>query len=75
MSNKIRKRWSFEEKLEILSVYQKEGVGRTSRQFGVSTTMIYKWQRTFEEEGEAGPCYILLYFLKNHTFKMSAVIM
>lgn len=54
MSNKIRKRWSFEEKLEILSVYQKEGVGRTSRQYGVSTTMIYKWQRTFEEEGEAG---------------------
>lgn len=54
MSNKIRKRWSFEEKLEILSTYQKEGVGRTSRQYGVSTTMIYKWQKAFESEGEEG---------------------
>jgi putative transposase len=54
MSNNHRKRWSFEEKLEILSSYQKEGVVKTSRQYGVSGTMIYRWQRSFESGGEDG---------------------
>lgn len=49
-----RKKWSPQEKLEVLTHCQKEGVTRTSRQFGVSTTMIYNWQRKYEEEGEQG---------------------
>ena len=52
--SKIRKRWSFEEKLEILSTFQKEGIGRTSRQYGVSGTMIYRWQKVFDREGNDG---------------------
>lgn len=48
MGNKNRKKWSLSEKLEVLSHYQKEGVTRTSREYGVSGTMIYKWQRAFE---------------------------
>lgn len=54
MGNNTKKRWSLAEKLEILSQYQKEGVTRTSRQYGVSGTMIYKWQKAFESEGEEG---------------------
>ena len=54
MGNKNRKRWSLSEKLEVLSHYQKEGVTRTSREYGVSGTMIYKWQKAFESEGEEG---------------------
>ncbi|MEO5583283.1 MAG: transposase [Saprospiraceae bacterium] len=54
MSNKIRKRWSFKEKVEILSSYQREGITRTIRQYGVSGTMIYKWQKAFEADGEEG---------------------
>ena len=54
MNTKSRKRWTADEKLEVLNHYQKEGVSRTSRQFGVSSTMIYKWQRSFESEGTEG---------------------
>jgi putative transposase len=52
--NKSRKKWSTQEKLEVLINSQKEGVTRTSRQYGISTTMIYNWQRKYEEEGESG---------------------
>jgi transposase len=52
MSNNHRKRWNLEEKLEILASYKREGVVKTSRQFGVSNTMIYKWQKLIETGGE-----------------------
>jgi transposase-like protein len=52
--NKSRKKWSAQEKLEVLVNSQKEGVTRTSRQYGISTTMIYNWQKKYEEEGESG---------------------
>ncbi len=54
MGNKTRKRWSLNEKLEVLSHYQKEGITRTVREYGISSTMVYKWQKSFEEEGEEG---------------------
>lgn len=54
MGSKSRRRWSLTEKLEILSSSQKEGVIRASRQYGVSTTMIYKWQKAFADQGEEG---------------------
>lgn len=33
---------------------KKEGVGQASRQLGVSTTTLYKWRESFEEQGEQG---------------------
>ena len=54
MGNKTRKRWSPGEKMEVLSYYQKEGITRTIRQYGISGTMVYKWQKSFEEGGEEG---------------------
>jgi len=51
---KHRKRWSGVEKFEILSHYEQWGAARTSREFGVSVTSIFKWKKAFQEQGQAG---------------------
>ena len=51
MDKKNRKKWTGEQKLEVLNYCKQEGVGRTSREYGISTTIIYQWQRKFEMGG------------------------
>jgi len=52
--NKHQRTWSPSEKLEALQLLKKEGIGQASRQLGVSTTTLYKWRDSFEEQGEQG---------------------
>lgn len=52
MSTKHRRKWSLEEKVEILHFYQKEGIARTIRQFEVSGTLVYRWHREYQREGD-----------------------
>ena len=49
-----RKRWSQEEKLEIIQQAEKSGVSRASREYGVSPTSIYKWKSLYEDHGIEG---------------------
>ncbi|MFV0387732.1 MAG: transposase [Pyrinomonadaceae bacterium] len=51
---KHRKRWSVEEKLEILSFYGRWGAAKAAREFEVSTASIFKWRKAFEERGQEG---------------------
>ena len=45
--SKHRKRWTIEEKEEILLYYKEHGVGKASSQFNVSSVSIYKWDKEF----------------------------
>lgn len=49
-----RKTWSQQEKLEIVQHAADSGVSRTSREYSVSSTSIYKWTRLYEEHGIEG---------------------
>jgi hypothetical protein len=42
--SKHRKTWSKEERGKVLLYAQKEGIAEASREYGVSSTSIYKWQ-------------------------------
>lgn len=53
MSRK-RKRWTTEEKLQILRDGAHFGMSEASRMHGVSTSMLYKWKSQYEEHGESG---------------------
>ena len=49
------KKWSLEQKLEILSSSSEEnGVVTTCRKYGVSTGTFYSWKKKHENHGEAG---------------------
>jgi len=48
------KRWSLEEKLEILEHAKEFGVVETCRKFSVSTGNYYNWRKKFDQKGEAG---------------------
>jgi len=48
------KRWSLEQKLEILSVSEDIGIVESYRKYGVSTGTFYSWKKKFEHQGEAG---------------------
>lgn len=52
--NKEKRAWNLAEKLEALQLLKKEGVGKASRQLGLSSTTLYNWQRSFEQDGERG---------------------
>ena len=52
------KKWSLEEKLEILSFSEKIGVVDTYRKYGVSAGTFYSWKKKHESHGEAG-CYLI----------------
>lgn len=47
-----RKRWTTSEKLEILSYYSTHGMAKTTREYEVSSTSIYKWQSLKDSGGE-----------------------
>lgn len=48
------KKWSLEEKLEILSSCEELGVVETCRKYSVSTGSLYSWKKKHEKQGEAG---------------------
>ena len=48
------KKWSLDQKLEILSVSEEIGIVEACRKYSVSTGTFYSWQKKFEHKGEAG---------------------
>jgi len=48
--SKHRKRWTIEEKEEILLYYKEHGIGKASTVFNVSAPSIYKWDKEFNGE-------------------------
>ncbi len=49
-----RKTWTVEQKLEILEKYREKGAVKTSREYDVGVSSIYKWRDAYELKGEAG---------------------
>ncbi|WP_216824459.1 transposase [Emticicia sp. TH156] len=51
---KHRKKWTPEEKLEILDYKKTHGLTKTSREFEVSTVSILNWEKVYSEQGPEG---------------------
>jgi transposase-like protein len=52
--NKEKRAWTLAEKLEALQLLKKDGISKACRQLGLSSTTLYNWQRSFEQNGERG---------------------
>jgi transposase-like protein len=52
--SKHRRNWSLEEKEKVVLFSIEHGASKASREFGVSTVSIYKWQEKFEQLGKDG---------------------
>ena len=52
--NRQKPAWNLAEKLEALQLLKKEGSSKACRQLGLSSTTLYNWQRSFEQNGELG---------------------
>jgi putative transposase len=48
------RKWSLEEKLEILSSSEELGIVEACRKYSVSTGTFYSWRKKYETKGEAG---------------------
>lgn len=48
------KKWSLEEKLEILTSSEELGIVETCRKYKVSTGTFYGWKKKYDSQGEAG---------------------
>jgi putative transposase len=48
--SKHRKKWSIEEKKTVLLYAKEHGIPLASREYGISSTSIYKWQTEFGED-------------------------
>lgn len=48
------KKWSLDQKLEILSSAEEIGIVESCRKYGVSTGTFYSWNKKYEHKGEAG---------------------
>ncbi len=48
------KKWSLEEKIEILSFSEELGIVETCRKYSISTGTLYSWKKKHEKKGEAG---------------------
>lgn len=51
---KHRKKWTPEQKLEILDYKKTYGLTKTSRKFEVSTVSILNWEKVYSEQGPEG---------------------
>ena len=45
------KKWTLDQKLEILSSSEELGIVETCRKYGVSTGTFYSWKKKFEHKG------------------------
>ena len=48
------KKWTLEQKLEILYISEEIGIVETCRKYSVNTHTFYSWKKKFEHQGEAG---------------------
>lgn len=48
------KKWSLEEKLEILASSEEIGAVETCRKYSLSTGTLYSWKKKHETQGESG---------------------
>ena len=48
------KKWTLDQKLEILSSSEEIGIVESCRKYGVSTGTFYSWRKKFDHQGEAG---------------------
>lgn len=48
------KKWTLDQKLEILACSEEIGIVETCRKYSVSTGTFYSWQKKFESKGESG---------------------
>ena len=48
------KKWSLQEKLEILACSEELGIVETCRKYSLSTGTLYSWKKKHESQGEAG---------------------
>ncbi len=48
------KKWTLDQKLEILSTSEEIGIVESCRKYGVSTGTFYGWKKKYEHQGEAG---------------------
>ena len=48
------KKWSLQEKLEILACSEELGIVDTCRKYSLSTGTLYSWKNKHESQGEAG---------------------
>lgn len=48
------KKWTLDQKLEILTCSEEIGIVETCRKYGVSTGTFYSWKKKYESQGEAG---------------------
>jgi putative transposase len=48
------KKWTLDQKLEILSSSEEIGTVESCRKYGLSTGTFYSWKKKFESQGEAG---------------------
>lgn len=48
------RKWSLDQKVEILSSSEEIGVVEACRKYGVSTGTFYNWKKKYEHKGEAG---------------------
>ena len=52
--NKYRKRFTREQKLEILNYYKQYGGAKATRRYDVAMSSIFKWRDQFEQYGVEG---------------------
>lgn len=57
---KHRKTWSPEDKLQIVQASNDRGISEASTEFGVSTTMIYKWRSDIGQSPNVNQEIVLL---------------
>lgn len=48
------RKWSLEEKLEILASSEAIGIVETCRKYSLSTGALYSWKKKHDNQGEAG---------------------
>ncbi len=48
------KKWTLEQKLEILASSEAIGIVETCRKYSVSTCTFYSWKKKYELKGESG---------------------
>lgn len=49
-----KRKWSVEQKLQILQQAETQGIEVTLRQYQLSDSLFYKWKRKFNQNGMAG---------------------
>ena len=54
MSNKIKRNWSVEQKVQILQEAEHNGLTETLRKYNLSQSLFYKWKHKFDDQGRQG---------------------